>query len=41
MRSVRIEPNGDGTYTAWIYSTNFTGTYDQCKAWVQAHGENI
>lgn len=41
MKAVRIEPNGDGTYTAWIFSTSHRGTYDECKAWIHAHGESL
>lgn len=41
MQAVRIEPNGNGTYTAWIYSTSYTGSYEACKGWLAAHGEYL
>lgn len=39
-KSVGIEPNTDGSWTAWIYSTRFTGTYDQCLDWLKANNES-
>ena len=41
MKAVRLEPNGDGTYTAWIYSTSYTGSHEQCKTWLAVHGESL
>jgi hypothetical protein len=29
----------DGTWTARIFRVNFTGTYDECIAWLRANGE--
>ncbi|KGH30838.1 hypothetical protein P353_08230 [Comamonas testosteroni] len=39
MKAVRIESNGDGVYTAWIFSTVYTGSYEACKRWLAGHGE--
>ena len=39
MKSVRLEQNADGTWTAWIFSTYFTGSRSQCMAWLNAQGE--
>jgi hypothetical protein len=41
MKAVRIEPNRDGSYTAWIFSTSHTGSYDSCKSWLAGHGESL
>lgn len=41
MKAVRLEPNSDGTYTAWIYCTSFTGSREQCIHWLAGHGEAI
>jgi hypothetical protein len=40
MRAVRLERNSDGTWTAWIYSTSFTGTYAECVSWLLGNGES-
>ncbi len=40
MKSVRIEPNGDGTYSAYIYDhCIYTGTYAECEQELIYHGE--
>ena len=39
IKPVEITRNADGSYTARIYSTTYTGTYEQCVAWLRAHGE--
>ncbi len=41
MKAVRIERNDDGTYTAWIFSTSHTGSYEECKGWLAGHGECV
>ena len=36
--SVRLEDNGDGTYSAYIYdSVVFTGSYYQCEESLRSH----
>jgi hypothetical protein len=39
MKAVAIDKNPDGTYTARIFSSTFTGTYSQCVAWIHANNE--
>jgi hypothetical protein len=39
MKAVDYYQNADGTWTARIFSASFTGTYEQCIAWIQANGE--
>jgi len=42
MQPVRIEPNGNGTYSAYIFgSCVCTGTYEQCKSALIANGETV
>lgn len=41
MKPVGITRNADGTWTAWIFSTTCTGTYDECRRWLEAHGESV
>jgi hypothetical protein len=41
MQAVRCEQNSDGSWTAWIFSVSFTGTYAECVAWVRANGEEL
>lgn len=41
MKAVGITRNSDGTYTAWIYSTTCTGTYEECRRWLEGHGESL
>lgn len=42
MKSVRIEKNNNGTYSAYIYSTCIcTGTYDECVQALRWNGEYI
>jgi hypothetical protein len=38
-KSVDLTENGDGTWTARIYGTTYTGTRAQCVAWLHANGE--
>lgn len=39
--AVALWPNGDGTWTARIFSQTFTGTRQECVDWVRANGETI
>jgi len=41
MKPVRLEDNHNGKFTAWIFSTSFTGSYEQCQSWLKGHGEHI
>ena len=41
MKAVRMESNGDGTFTAWIFSTSYTGSFEACKHWLAGHGETV
>lgn len=42
MKSVRIEPNGNGTYSAYIFSTCVcTGTKGECETAIIANGESL
>ena len=42
MKSVRIEKNRDGTYSAYIYDhCIFTGTYAECVRELSYHGESV
>lgn len=41
MQAVRINKNTDGTYTAYIFSTSFTGSYADCVNWLKCNGETI
>jgi hypothetical protein len=41
MKAVRLERNNDGTWTAWIFMTSFTGSYSACVSWIRANGEEI
>lgn len=38
-KAVELTDNGDGTWTARIYSTTYTGTYAECVAWLRNNGE--
>ena len=40
MPSVTLTANPDGTWTATIFTTSRTGTYGECVAWLEAHGES-
>ena len=40
MKPCGLEKNADGSWTAWIYSTRFTGTESECRAWLRANGES-
>lgn len=35
LPTVRIEDNKNGTWTAYIYSTSFTGSYQDCQNWIK------
>lgn len=39
MKPVSLSRNPDGTWTARIYSTTYSGSYAECVAWLRAHGE--
>jgi hypothetical protein len=39
MKAVDMWRNADGTYTARIFSQTFTGTYEECWAWLRNNGE--
>lgn len=39
MKAVRYYENADGSWTAWIFSRGFTGTYIECMEWLRANGE--
>lgn len=39
MTATNLERNADGTWTARIFSSSFTGTYNECLAWLRANGE--
>jgi hypothetical protein len=41
MKSVELSRNADGTWTARIYSTAYTGSYQQCVDWLRNNGESI
>lgn len=40
-RPVSLDRNDDGTWTASIYSTTFSGSYEECVAWLRANGEQV
>ena len=39
MKAVELSQNPDGSWTARIFSQTFTGTREQCVAWLRANGE--
>jgi len=41
MNPVRLEDNHNGKFTAWIFSSSFTGSYEECQSWLRGHGEHI
>lgn len=41
MPPVELTKNIDGSWTARIFSTRFTGTYEQCLTWLRANGETV
>jgi len=42
MKSVRIERNSDGTYSAYIFSQCiYTGTYNDCVKALSYHNEYV
>jgi hypothetical protein len=42
-KSVRIEDNGDGTYSAWIFSVCYLrkGSNEECKRVLRMNGEEV
>lgn len=41
MKSVDIWENADGTWTARIFSTTFSGSKSECESWLRNNGESI
>ena len=41
MKSVELTDNHDGTWTARIFSITYTGTREECVAWIRGNGEEI
>lgn len=42
MNAVEITDNHNGTWTARIYThMYFTGTYEECVAWLRSQGEQV
>lgn len=41
MKVIDYWQNADGTWTARLWSQTFTGTYEQCIAWIRSNGEHI
>lgn len=43
MKAVRIEPNSDGTYSAYIYDHCICDhkSYDECVRELSYHGESV
>lgn len=39
MKAVDLWKNEDGTWTARVFTVTYTGTYEQCIAWLRANGE--
>jgi hypothetical protein len=39
MKAVDVWLNSDGSWTARIFSQTFTGTHEECVAWLRASGE--
>ena len=39
MKAVDLWQNANGTWTARIYAQTYSGTYDQCVAWLRNNGE--
>jgi hypothetical protein len=39
MKAVALTRNPDGSWTARIFATEFTGTYEECVGWLRANGE--
>jgi len=35
MKAVDLWQNPDGTWTARIYDTTYTGTREECLAWIE------
>lgn len=35
MKIIRLEENANGTWTAYIYSSSYTGTKEQCESWIK------
>lgn len=41
MKSVDLWQNSDGTWTARIFDTTYTGSREQCIDWLRANGEQV
>lgn len=41
LKPVRLEQNSDGTWTAYILFSYFTGTKEECERWIRFNGEEI
>lgn len=39
MKAVRLEQQPNGRWIAWIFSTSFEGTYQECIHWFRCNGE--
>ena len=39
--AVELRRNADGTWTARIFEVTYTGTRDECLAWLRANGEEV
>ncbi len=40
MKSVDLNRNSDGTWTARIFDVTFTGTREACLDWLRGNGES-
>lgn len=40
MKSVDLWRNPDGTWTARIFAQTFSGTREECVAWLRTNGES-
>ena len=38
---VRIEPNDDGSYTAWFFGESHNGSESECCAWLDAQSKSV
>lgn len=41
MKSIALSQNPDGSWTARIYGTTYTGTYEACVDWLRGNNEEI
>lgn len=39
MKAVSLDQNPDGTWTARIFSQTFTGSYQECRNWLEWNNE--